>query len=271
MGTLSRTLLLFPNSSPLFSDSSTCLNLSLSSSTAQLKNLPSLSQYRGFARICCTNLEEQRELSTVDDREFDTKEQDTVKNDAFLFEDEGSWAIGSSCLVGLLTGLGVVAFNNGVHELRDFFWDGIPARGASWLRESPVEATWSRVILVPAFGGLIVGILNLIRSTIDDGGGKENRVKAVLRPVLRAVAACVTLGTGNSLGPEGPSVEIGASFGKGVGNLFEKSSPRKHSLVAAGSAAGISSGWHFLVTLRRYHFSRPSLQLLWFFIARHSS
>lgn len=40
-------------------------------------------------------------------------------------------------------------FNNGVHEIRDLFWDGIPARGASWLREAPVEAVWTRDILVP--------------------------------------------------------------------------------------------------------------------------
>lgn len=87
-----------------------------------------------------------------------------------------------------------------------------------------------------------MGILNLIRSSIDVGGGQENHVKAVFRPVLKAVAASVTLGTGKSLGPEGPSVEFGASVAEGIGNLFDKSSPRKPSLVAAGSAAGISSG-----------------------------
>ena len=38
-----------------------------------------------------------------------------------------------------------------VHEIRDLFWDGIPNRGASWLREAPIQTTWARVVLVPAF------------------------------------------------------------------------------------------------------------------------
>lgn len=71
----------------------------------------------------------------------------------------------------------------------------------------------------------------------------NNNVKSALQPFLKALAACVTLGTGNSLGPEGPSVEIGTSIAKGVGSLFDKNPHRKLSLVAAGSAAGISSGW----------------------------
>ncbi|THG12868.1 hypothetical protein TEA_015760 [Camellia sinensis var. sinensis] len=121
----------------------------------------------------------------------------------------GNSAIISACFVGLLTGISVVVFNNAVHELRDFFWGEIPYRGASWLREEPVEAA--------------------------------------LEPILKTLAACITLGTGNSLGPEGPSVEIGASIAKGVGTLFDRSAQRKLSLVAAGSAAGISSGFNAAV------------------------
>jgi len=64
---------------------------------------------------------------------------------------------------------------------------------------------------------------------------------------LKAVAASFTLGTGNSLGPEGPSVEIGSSIAKGFGNLFDWEGGKKLSLVAAGSAAGISSGFNAAV------------------------
>lgn len=144
-----------------------------------------------------------------------------------------------------------------VHEIRDLFWDGIPYLGASWLREEPIEDIWKRVILVPTFGGLIVSVINVLRSAVDDDDSEESGgppaamglpisifdgFKAASRPFLKAVAACVTLGTGNSLGPEGPSVEIGTSIAKGVGFLFNRNSNRKTSLVAAGSSAGIASG-----------------------------
>ncbi|KAK3007611.1 hypothetical protein RJ639_014262 [Escallonia herrerae] len=162
---------------------------------------------------------------------------------------EGNTAIISSCLVGLLTGLTVVLFNNLVHEIRDLCWDGIPYRGASWLREEPVEVIWGRVILVPACGGMAVGLLNMLRDALEvpTEGTDTFNAKAALESVLKTMAACVTLGTGNSLGPEGPSVEIGASIAKGVGTIFDRGAQRELSLRAAGSAAGISSGFNAAV------------------------
>ncbi|MQM15832.1 hypothetical protein Taro_048786 [Colocasia esculenta] len=150
----------------------------------------------------------------------------------------------AACAVGLITGIGVVLFNYAVHEIRDTFWDGIPARGASWLREEPLGEIWQRVVLVPACGGIIVSLLNNIRSNLETQSKVSfSTVKEiVVRPFLKALAAAVTLGTGNSLGPEGPSVEIGVSVAKGVNTIFDTNRRKNLSLVAAGSAAGISSG-----------------------------
>ncbi|KAF8101078.1 hypothetical protein N665_0210s0014 [Sinapis alba] len=162
-------------------------------------------------------------------------------------------AIVSACLIGVLTGVSVVLFNNCVHLLRDFSWDGIPDRGASWLREEPIGSIWLRVILVPTLGGLLVSVLNQLREAAAEEDSDDTddfsvgRLKAVLRPFLKAVAACVTLGTGNSLGPEGPSVEIGASIARGVNSVFNKSPQTGLSLLAAGSASGISSGFNAAV------------------------
>ncbi|KAH7689486.1 Chloride channel voltage gated protein [Dioscorea alata] len=157
----------------------------------------------------------------------------------------------AACAVGLLTGIGVVLFNYAVHYLRDFFWDGIPSRGASWLREEPIADVWPKVILVPLCGGLIVSILNKLRDSLEDLSEGTDTVasaaKGALRPFLKTIAASVTLGTGNSLGPEGPSVEIGSSVGKGISHVFAWSGGKSLSLVAAGSAAGISSGFNAAV------------------------
>ncbi|KAF8696149.1 hypothetical protein HU200_037043 [Digitaria exilis] len=150
----------------------------------------------------------------------------------------------AACLVGLLTGVSVVLFNLSVHEIRDIFWDGIPSRGASWLREEPISEVWQRVVFVPVTGGVIVGGLNTLRSSIKtSSNGPVSKIKSAFRPFLKAVAASFTLGTGNSLGPEGPSVEIGSAVAKGFGNVFEWNEGKRLSLVAAGSAAGISSGF----------------------------
>ncbi|ONK68803.1 uncharacterized protein A4U43_C05F16190 [Asparagus officinalis] len=178
------------------------------------------------------------------------------ENDALRREEEKAMEIPSkdlvtaaACVVGLLTGFSVVLFNTAVHEIRDFFWDGLPSRGASWLREEPIEVVWQRVILVPVCGGVIVSILNTLRSYLKSPskGISESNVKSALRPFLKALAASITLGTGNSLGPEGPSVEIGSAIAKGVGRVFQWTGGKNLSLIASGSAAGISSGFNAAV------------------------
>ena len=69
-------------------------------------------------------------------------------------------------------------------------------------------------------------------------GSLQKRVMSVTRPVLKATAAAITLGTGNSLGPEGPSVEIGRAAARGLGTVLKSKQRRLLSLVAAGSGAG---------------------------------
>ncbi|KAG6415893.1 hypothetical protein SASPL_123312 [Salvia splendens] len=161
----------------------------------------------------------------------------------------GNSAILPACFVGLFTGIAIVLFNYTVHEICDLSWGEIPARGATWLREEPIETKWGRVVLVPAVGGLIVSILNVIRTSLEDSadGTAMSNIKSALKPILKTAAACVTLGTGNSLGPEGPSVEIGVSIAKGVGTFLDRGAKRKLSLRAAGSAAGIAAGFNAAV------------------------
>ena len=61
-------------------------------------------------------------------------------------------------------------------------------------------------------------------------------------PTIKAIQAAITLGTGCSLGPEGPSVDIGKSCANGCAEMMENNRERRIALVAAGSAAGIASG-----------------------------
>lgn len=89
----------------------------------------------------------------------------------------------------------------------------------------------------------MVGMLNSLQSSLQaPSEGMLSNLRGALKPFLKAIAASVTLGTGNSLGPEGPSVEIGSAIAKGVSHVFEWHGDKRLSLVASGCAAGISSG-----------------------------
>ncbi|MDJ0690328.1 MAG: chloride channel protein [Xenococcaceae cyanobacterium MO_188.B32] len=63
------------------------------------------------------------------------------------------------------------------------------------------------------------------------------------RPAIKMLAASVSLGTGASLGPESPSVEIGSNIGILLGQLFQVSKDRYRLLLGAGAAAGLAAGF----------------------------
>ncbi len=70
------------------------------------------------------------------------------------------------------------------------------------------------------------------------------RHDGLIRPrvsVVKILASALTIGTGGSVGREGPIVQIGSSLGSVSGQLFRLSAPNIKVLVASGAAAGISA------------------------------
>lgn len=154
------------------------------------------------------------------------------------------------CLLGLATGLFVAAFNNGVHLIHEWAWAGTPNEGAAWLRLQRLADTWHRILLIPVTGGVIVGMMHGLLEILDQIKQSMSSQRqgfdllAGVFPSVKAIQAAVTLGTGCSLGPEGPSVDIGKSCAHGFSIMMENNRERKIALLAAGAAAGISSGFN---------------------------
>lgn len=136
--------------------------------------------------------------------------------------------------------------------IHEWAWAGTPNEGAAWLRLQRLADTWHRILLIPVLGGVIVGMLHgllEILSQIQHSNSSQGQgfdVLAGIFPTVKAIQAAVTLGTGCSLGPEGPSVDIGKSCAYGCSVMMENNKERRIALVAAGAAAGISSGLLFL-------------------------
>ena len=111
-----------------------------------------------------------------------------------------------------------------------------------WLESWPV-------VLVPVVGGLAVGLLRTLARDLGPSlpslmamadGALEAAPKL---PLLRLVAASLSLGSGASLGPEGPSVESGGNIGLWVAARGGLSPQSQKALVAAGVAAGLAAGF----------------------------
>lgn len=176
-----------------------------------------------------------------------------------------------ACGVGLATGAAFVIFNDAIHVIRDGIWHRETLlSGRQLLQDFSEQELWPKIVIPPVLGGLVVGALGLLVGGYSDpkpgssgsaaavdaantGGGAwggdalsaaQLRFAAIARPVSRAVAAAVTLGTGASLGPEGPSVDIGRSVARGLGSALRSRERHVTSLLAAGSGAGVAAGFN---------------------------
>lgn len=142
-------------------------------------------------------------------------------------------------MVGVITGLGALVFR----WLIDFFQD-------LFFRWAPAQLGPIPLPLLPAFGGLLVGLLvyygarearghgvpEVMAAVAQNGGRIRGRVAAV-----KALASALTIGSGGSAGREGPIVQIGASLGSALGQRLRLREERVILLVACGAAAGISA------------------------------
>jgi CIC family chloride channel protein len=75
-----------------------------------------------------------------------------------------------------------------------------------------------------------------MRSVLVGGGKIRPRVA-----VVKALASSVCIGSGGSVGREGPIIQIGSSLGSAIGQLFRLTEEKTKTLVACGAAAGIAS------------------------------
>ena len=158
----------------------------------------------------------------------------------------GTFVLGAiAVLVGLLTGGGVWLFKQLITWAHTLFFGRLADALAPF-------GPWT-VALIPALGGLLVGLLwhrfvgeeryhgvaGIMEAVALVGGRLEYR----LGPV-KTVAAAVSIGAGASVGPEDPSVQIGANLGSFAGQKLRFSDDWIRTVVAAGVAAGISAAFN---------------------------
>lgn len=153
-----------------------------------------------------------------------------------------------AAIIGIIGGFGAVVIKYTIHFISDLtFFGGVN------LIDSVVKTPWYLVILIPAIGGLIVGPLVHFFAPETRGHGIPEVMHAVLtkggiiRPrvaVVKAIASAVTIGTGGSVGKEGPIVHIGSSIGSMIGQFLRVPSSRLKVLVGCGAAAGIAGAFN---------------------------
>ncbi|MFN8544079.1 MAG: chloride channel protein [Candidatus Binatia bacterium] len=106
------------------------------------------------------------------------------------------------------------------------------------------------VVLVPAAGGIVVGLLARFGSPAIRGHGIPEAMEQVLfnesriaprMTVLKPLSAAIAIGTGGPFGAEGPIIATGGALGSLVGQLLPTTADERKTLLAAGAAAGMAA------------------------------
>ena len=143
--------------------------------------------------------------------------------------------------VGLFSGLAVVCFRLAIDWTRIWL-----------LGPAPEPHSW-RLITTPTVVGLVVAVLVIHVFPLVRGSG-VNQTKAALyiyngyipfrTAVGKFITAALAIGSGQSLGPEDPSLQIGASLASVLGRQLELSRERLRLLAPLGAAAGLAAAFN---------------------------
>lgn len=148
----------------------------------------------------------------------------------------------SAIAVGLISGTCVTLFRKLILFAQEIYWHDLAvvlSEKNHWL-----------VLFIPMLGALVVSILRLKLDRPEvNASGKTQATNdksqlAYSQVPLKTVAAALSLGSGASLGPEGPSVELGSNIGALLGQMLQFSSERIRLLIGAGGAAGLAAGFN---------------------------
>ncbi len=156
-----------------------------------------------------------------------------------------------SLVIGAGGGLGAVAFRYMILGFTHLFTGhrDYSAVGHAVNPQLPGLGLWF-VVLAPVVGGLIYGPLVARFAPEARGHGVPEVMLAVNQlggrirpqvPIVKSVASALCIGSGGSVGREGPIVQIGSALGSVIGQVVRASETQLRLLVACGAAAGISA------------------------------
>src|SRR5947209_1440741 len=166
------------------------------------------------------------------------------------------WLLISS-LIGIVAGVGAIAFYAAIHFATGFFLGRIvgylppdPAgEGKSVMRPFWSAARPWLLPVVTTLGGLVAGIIVFSLAPEAEGHGTDAAIHAFHQgkpirariPLIKLVASAITIGSGGSAGREGPAAQISAGFGSILATLLRLDAQDRRIALATGIGAGIGA------------------------------
>lgn len=155
-----------------------------------------------------------------------------------------------SVVVGVVAGVGAVFFRALIAALHNLLLLGrfsFHYDANAWTPRSP----WGPgVMLVPVAGA--VAVAYLVKNFAPEARGHGvpevmdaiHYQKGVIRPVvavIKSLASAISIGSGGSVGREGPIIQIGSSFGSTLAQMLRLAAWERMTLIACGAGGGIAA------------------------------
>ena len=146
-----------------------------------------------------------------------------------------------SVFIGIFSGLAVVCFRFTIDLCRIY------------LLGSGAQPSTLRLILAPTLAGLVIAVIVIHVFPLARGSG-VNQTKAALfiyngyiplrTAIGKFITSAIAIGSGHSLGPEDPSLQIGASLASAIGRRMKLSRERMRLIAPVGAAAGLAAAFN---------------------------
>jgi len=182
--------------------------------------------------------------STPTRRQYWTSLRAMLSPQRFTFREEQFFLL-LAVLIGIGSGLAVVCFRICIDFLK------------LKLLGSGLHYSVPRVFLAPALTGLVIAVL-VIKFFPRARGSGVNQTKSALYiydgfiPMVTVIGKFITsalaIGSGQSLGPEDPSLQIGAGLASALGRRLKLSREKLRLIAPVGAAAGLTAAFNAPIT-----------------------
>ncbi|MCK5087031.1 MAG: chloride channel protein, partial [Melioribacteraceae bacterium] len=145
-------------------------------------------------------------------------------------------------ITGAVVGVAAVLFHELI-ELFDYLFFEV-------LSSKIIFIGAAAIISIPLLGMLIQSLMTYLFPNTAKKRGVTEVIKAVATrggyipfrtTLFHAIAPAICIGSGGTVGPEGPAAQIGGGLASKLGQLFDLSDQRKRMFTAAGAGAAISA------------------------------
>ena len=169
--------------------------------------------------------------------------------------------IALSVIIGLVVGFGSLIFHITIQVMTDIFLGSTRYAPPNLTKEHTLihlntslmllgPLSEYLIILLPALGGLLSGILTYKLSPETEGAGTDmvirmfhwerGYIRKRVAPI-KIISSSILIGTGGSAGKQGPIAQIGAGLASIIATKLRLSDRERKLLVVAGMAAGVGS------------------------------